>query len=321
MYDSSPHASISDIILTCDLDWLESDSIGGAWEARASQIIAHLEQAPILGMRDLVESFVAQAQPLFQAQVRLRELQSEIHRQYDEMFTRFHVQVGSLVDLPPQVGLDRGAQETGIDHARRLRGLVAEFESQLQRNILRTVQRSRVINLVNHPANSGPHGIGGTVTISPGANWHSIHVPGSDVRSLTTTTPGDRAYQPNPGAATADNNTRLREDLGRRFEPAESSQSRLSARDSSQLFTTRDRSSVTTAPSLETPSTTPARTLPPGASRPEGSSAQIISDHQPTIQDLSSELLPSLDICNKTTTSMCFCNECWITSFSMGEEP
>jgi hypothetical protein len=41
-------------MLTCDLDWLESDSIGGAWEGRAAQIIAHLEQAPILEMRDLV---------------------------------------------------------------------------------------------------------------------------------------------------------------------------------------------------------------------------------------------------------------------------
>jgi hypothetical protein len=249
-------------------------------------------------MRDLVESFVARAQPLFQAQVRLRELQSEIHREYDEMFTRFHAQVGSLVDLPPQVGLDRRTQETGIDHARRLRGLVAEFELQLQRDILQTVPQ--------------PHGIGGTATISPGANWPSIHVTGSDVGSLTTTTPGDCTYQPNPGAATAGNNTGLGEDLGWRFEPTESSQSRSSARDSSQPFTTRDRSSVTTAPSLEAPSTTPALILPPRASGPEGSSGQITFD-QPAIRDLSPELLPSLDICNQKT-SVCFCNECWITS-------
>ena len=311
MYDSSPHASISDAILTCDLDWLESDSIGGAWEGRAAQIIAHLEQAPILEMRDLVESFVAQAQPLFQAQVRLRELQSEIHRQYDEMFTRFHAQVGSLVDLPPQVGLDRRAQETGIDHAHRLRDLVTEFESQLQRNVLETVRQPRAINPVNHLAYSGPHGIGGTVTISPGTEWPAIHVTGSDVESLPTTTPGDRTYQPNRGAATAGDNTGLREDVGQRFELTESSRSRSSARDSSQLFTARDRSSVTTARSLEAPSTTPARILPPGASGPDGSSPQITSDHQPTIRDLSPEFLPSLDTCNKNT-GMCFCDECWI---------
>src|ERR1700722_5884224 len=231
-----PNASTSDVILTCDLDWLESDSIGGTWEGRAAQIIAHLEQAPILEMRNLVESFVAQAQPLFQAQIRLRELQSEVHRQYDKMFTRFHAQVGSLVDLPPQVGLDRRVQETGIDHAHRLRGLITEFESQLQRNILQTVPQPRAFNPVNHLASSGPHGIGGTVTISPSTDWPAIHVTSSDVGSLTTTTPGDRIYQPNWGAATPSDNTGLREDLGQRFELPESSRSRSSACDSSQLF-------------------------------------------------------------------------------------
>jgi hypothetical protein len=232
LYGCSPHASVSDVILTYDLDWLESDSVGGGWEARASraaQIIAHLEQALILRMRDLFESFVAQAQLLFQAQVRPRELQGEIHRQHNEVFTQPHAQVGSLADLPPQVDLDRRAQETGIDLTHRLRGLVTEFESQLQRNILQTVQRPRAINPVNHPIYSGPHGIGGTATVSPDADCPSIYVPGSDVGSLTTTTPGDRTYQLNQGAATTSNNTRLREDLGQRFEPAESSQSRSSA--------------------------------------------------------------------------------------------
>ena len=252
------------------------------------------------------------------ALVRLGELQQAIRRQYEQMLNEFNGSAGSLAGgVPTYNDLARQAQGASIDQARSLRGLIAQFESQLPQSITRTIRSQPAIN---HQAiaDQNPHGIGAPVTISPGEAWPTIH----------NTAPYVNPASAQPTATTPDHwditSPPVTNGLPQRFDfnqPPGSVTSHLDSSIAPGSSQVHGVGSTTTATSNQLPHTPsePYQLVP--HTRAVESAEPIVFEDDPSLQDPAPDACRSVNACTKAT-GWCICVNCgisWLGGYDVKE--